>query len=120
MRSKKKNILVVGAANRAVPAVLESILGGQDVTIHIVSDREFSVNRMAEDYAAATNANLYGHELREFDNMANIMPENDGSALIAFIDESLSGEQRKVCVELSDRAGKLNIQHREFDFSVLA
>lgn len=118
MTSKKKNILVVGAANRAVPAVLESILGGQNVTIHIVSDREFSVNKIAEDYAAATNANLYGHELREFNNMANIMPE-DGSALIAFIDESLSGEQRKVCVELSDKAGKLNMQHREFDFSVL-
>lgn len=118
MESKKKNILIVGAENRAVPAVLESILGGQDVTIHIVSDRGFSVNKMAEQYAAATNANLYGHELREFDNMANIMPDKD-AALIAFVDESLSGEQRKVCVELSERAGKLSIQHREFDFSVL-
>ena len=117
MASKKKDILVVGSANKAVSAVLESILGGQNVTLHMVSDRDFSVNRVVLDYAAKTNANLYGHEMREMDPVIASLSKD--SALVAFIDESLTGEQRRVCVELSDKCGKLDIKTREFDFSVL-
>lgn len=117
MESKKKDILVIGAANRAVPAVLESLLGGQNVTLHIVNDCGFTVNGTVTEYASRSNANLYGHELREFGGVMNGLDKD--SALIAFVDESLTGEQRKVCVELSDKAGKLSIQSRNFDFSVL-